>query len=189
MKADDPEELVRPAVDGTVGVIKSIKKYNKDIKRVVVTSSVAAVLNNKDAPYSYTESDWNEWATPECKEKGKEASGAAKYLSSKTEAEKAAWAECKDALELVTINPCIIYGPILHECDSPEKLNTSVAKFYGLYHGQVKESDLPGGGSDYVDVRDGACFSTFCRSKWRDKQLTYFHLPSAYQSPTPTSLR
>lgn len=36
MKADDPEELVRPAVDGTVGVIKSIKKNNADVKRVVM---------------------------------------------------------------------------------------------------------------------------------------------------------
>lgn len=72
------------------------------------TSSVAAVINNKDAPYTYTEDDWNEWAGPECKEKGKEASGAAKYLHSKTEAELAAWKECKGALELVTINPCIV---------------------------------------------------------------------------------
>lgn len=86
MKAEDPEELIRPAVDGTIGVIKSIKKNNKDIKRVVVTSSVAAILSGKDAPYTYTEDDVNERSIKECKEKGKDASPADMYMASKVRA-------------------------------------------------------------------------------------------------------
>lgn len=53
--ADDPEELIRPAVDGTVGILKSITKVNPSVKRVVITSSVAAVLEPAEPPRTFTE--------------------------------------------------------------------------------------------------------------------------------------
>lgn len=37
MNADDPDELFVPAVDGTLGVLKSIKKNNPNVQRVVIT--------------------------------------------------------------------------------------------------------------------------------------------------------
>jgi len=39
MNADDPKELFDPAINGTLGVLKSIQKNNKDVKRVVITRS------------------------------------------------------------------------------------------------------------------------------------------------------
>lgn len=36
LKADDPQELIRPAVNGTVGVLKSLTKNNPEVKRVVM---------------------------------------------------------------------------------------------------------------------------------------------------------
>lgn len=35
-KATDPEELVRPAVDGTTNILKSVGAHGKNVKRVVV---------------------------------------------------------------------------------------------------------------------------------------------------------
>lgn len=56
-------------------------------------------------------------------------------------------------------NPPLVFGPILHEVASPEALNTSVANFYKVVSGQVTEADLPGGGGNWIDVREGACLS------------------------------
>jgi nucleoside-diphosphate-sugar epimerase len=41
MNADDPKELFDPAINGTLGVLKSIQKNNKDVKRVVITRSAS----------------------------------------------------------------------------------------------------------------------------------------------------
>jgi dihydroflavonol-4-reductase len=76
----DEMELIRPAVEGTMAVLRSAHKYRA--QRVVVTSSVASVMvlprgSTKDTPF--TEADWSDVAT--C--------GA--YEKSKTMAEKAAW--------------------------------------------------------------------------------------------------
>lgn len=37
MQADDPKELFDPAINGTVGVLKSIQKNNPKVQRVVIT--------------------------------------------------------------------------------------------------------------------------------------------------------
>lgn len=36
LKATDPEELIRPAVDGTTSVLKSIAAHGNSVKRTVV---------------------------------------------------------------------------------------------------------------------------------------------------------
>ena len=68
MQADDPKELFDPAINGTVGVLKSIQKNNPKVQRVVITryahiddlvdlliySSVAAVMDARvEAPHTY----------------------------------------------------------------------------------------------------------------------------------------
>ncbi|CDZ96967.1 d-lactaldehyde dehydrogenase [Phaffia rhodozyma] len=159
LKADDPEELIRPAVDGTIGILKSITKNGSDVKRVVVTSSVAAVAGDKTAPYTYTEDDWNDVSIKIVEEKGKDADGGHKYRASKTLAEKAAWDYSKEnnvSYGLSTINPPFVFGPILHQVDKPESLNTSVANFYGILKGSKKEEDLPGPFGNWIDVREVA---------------------------------
>ena len=54
-------DLINPAVNGTVGMLKSVLKEPK-VTRVVITSSFAAVVYpTPDNPtYSFTEADWNE---------------------------------------------------------------------------------------------------------------------------------
>lgn len=100
----DENELIRPAVEGTMAVIRAVHKYK--VKRVVVTSSVAAVMyqSPKNMKVENSENDWTD--TTSC--------GA--YEKSKTLAEKAAWDYLhglpeEERFELVVINPSLILGP------------------------------------------------------------------------------
>ncbi|KAJ7186271.1 hypothetical protein GGX14DRAFT_409254 [Mycena pura] len=79
--ADDPAELLEPAIRGTVGILESARKYGTAVKRVVVTSSCAAVMTVSDQPQFLSEVE----------EKGRAASAEAKYNTSKILAERAAW--------------------------------------------------------------------------------------------------
>jgi nucleoside-diphosphate-sugar epimerase len=58
------------------------------VKRVVVTSSCAAVLQTSPNPQTFSEKDWNEKAVQQVKQLGKNASNFDKYRASKTLAEK-----------------------------------------------------------------------------------------------------
>jgi nucleoside-diphosphate-sugar epimerase len=53
----DPQELIAPAVQGSVGMLKSAKN-SPSVKRVVITSSastLASVVSPPPAPYEFTE--------------------------------------------------------------------------------------------------------------------------------------
>ncbi|KAJ7820077.1 NAD(P)-binding protein [Mycena olivaceomarginata] len=69
---DEPDELIRPAIHGTVGILQSALKHGTSVKRVVVTSSCAAVLQ----------------APKEVAELGRAAPAITKYRASKTLAER-----------------------------------------------------------------------------------------------------
>src|SRR5262249_25143372 len=102
----DPDELIVPARDGALRVIA--KSLDAGVKRIVMTSSTAAVANASrprgSAPM--TEEDWSDPAKP----------GLTPYTRSKTIAELAAWdlvRERGDAQRLATIQPSGILGPAL----------------------------------------------------------------------------
>lgn len=83
--------IYSPAVNGTVSVLKSAKD-SKSIKRIVITSSFAAVVDtSKPVPTKFTEDDWNEFSPKTLEEKGKDVSPVDAYRASKTLAERAAW--------------------------------------------------------------------------------------------------
>jgi nucleoside-diphosphate-sugar epimerase len=101
----DENEMIVPAVEGTLRVLRASK--NAGVKRLVVTSSFAAVgYGHKDPNTLITE---EEWTDPNDK-------SLSAYLKSKTLAEKAAWdfinKEGGD-LELSVVNPVGIFGPLL----------------------------------------------------------------------------
>ena len=101
----DENEMILPAVEGTLRVLRASR--NTGVKRVVVTSSFAAVgYSHKDSNTLITE---EEWTDPNDK-------SLSAYLKSKTLAEKAAWdfinTEAGD-LELSVVNPVGIFGPLL----------------------------------------------------------------------------
>ncbi|KAG8853838.1 methylglyoxal reductase (NADPH-dependent) gre2 [Tulasnella sp. 330] len=175
----DPEEIIQPTVRGTVGILSSLKKHSPYVKRVVITSSYAAILTSKkpgpgQEVATIDESDWNTLSAIEVEQKGRGAGGLQIYRASKVLAERAAWnfvEQNKDSIsfDLVTICPpmlflanCVleVYGPMLHEVNSPSSLGSSLNGFRNnvLLANKTEEELLaPANTTGYwVDVRDVA---------------------------------
>ncbi|KAF8342424.1 D-lactaldehyde dehydrogenase [Amanita rubescens] len=162
---DDPKELIEPAVNGTVGILKSAMKNAYDsVKRITVLSSCVAVMRDSVTdPLVLNENDWNDPSIEACERLGRNAPPPKKYQASKTLAEKAAWTiyrknEKNVKWDLVVINPPFVFGPILHPCSSPAELNTSAKAWYNAIvvpnsSGQSNQQ-LATTGSCYIDVRD-----------------------------------
>lgn len=58
--------------------------------------------------------------------------------------------------DISTINPPLIFGPLLHEIASASALNTSVGAFYAYLTGAKTDKDATAASGCYVDVRDVA---------------------------------
>ena len=102
---DPQRDLLDPALKGTLNVLKSCAKTGS-VKKLILTSSVAALFDEPISEHIYTENDWNE------------ASSLTRnaYHYSKTMAERAAWdfvEKNKPNFELVVINPSGVIGPSL----------------------------------------------------------------------------
>ena len=147
-RAKNPEEeLIRPAKEGTRNVLEAAKR-TPTVKRVVLTSSAAAIYGDnvdiKLAPGGlFTEKEWNVTSSAEYNP----------YPYSKTIAEKEAWAIAKeqDRWDLVTINPGWIVGPSL----SKRKDSMSIGTMIQLGDGTFK-TGVPELWNGIVDVRDVA---------------------------------
>lgn len=138
----DPErDLVVPAVEGTKNVLEACAEA-PSVKRVVLTSSMAAITDEPESDRVLTEDDWNVSSSLERNP----------YYYSKTLAERAAWSFVetrKPTWDLVVVNPFLVIGPSL----SPG-INTSNQVFVDLLGGQYPGiMNLTWG---FVDVRDAA---------------------------------
>lgn len=59
---DTKKDLLDPAIIGTTEVLKAIKKFAPSVKKVVVTSSFASILDASKGSavgHTYSEEDWN----------------------------------------------------------------------------------------------------------------------------------
>ncbi|KAI6912375.1 dihydroflavonol-4-reductase, partial [Hortaea werneckii] len=145
-------DILDPAVKGTTGILKSVKAHAPGVRRVVVTSSMAAVLDLKNPPDLYDETAWNPVSLEEA-----QSGPILAYMGSKTFAERAARdfvSREKPSFDLVTIHPPGVCGPPIHKLESLDAVNTSNHVFAGLLQGEwqgaVPDSPL----SQWVDVRD-----------------------------------
>ncbi|KDN40497.1 hypothetical protein RSAG8_08117, partial [Rhizoctonia solani AG-8 WAC10335] len=132
--ADDPQELIRPALNGTLSVLESIGKHAPGVRRVVYTSSAAAIIDeSKPLGTVFTDDNWNEFSVKEVEKNGRNA-GKHKYRASKVLAERAAWSEAErqDRWDLVAIHPAVTLGPIIHPISGPSQLNTSISMLYNI---------------------------------------------------------
>ncbi|KAF8836359.1 NAD(P)-binding protein [Paxillus ammoniavirescens] len=172
MNAVDPDELIKPAVNGTVGMLKSVlKDESTKVKRVVITSSGAAVLREEPTQLTFTEADWNTQCLEvlkKFKDEGRknEAPNMMKYRASKTLAERSAWEFVNDPenklrikWDLAVLNPPFVFGPAIHEITTPSSLNTSAAIFYNYVADGAKANAagndfLANTGTCWIDVRD-----------------------------------
>jgi nucleoside-diphosphate-sugar epimerase len=138
----DPDELIRPAVDGTRRALEAA--FAADVERVVVTSSMAAVMygHPRDRTESFTAADWTDLG-------GRELTP---YIRSKTLAEQAAWTLARERGrlgDLAVVNPGAIFGPLLD--DDPGTTGALIVRL--LRGGMPAVPDL---NLVVVDVRDVA---------------------------------
>jgi dihydroflavonol-4-reductase len=112
------------------------------VRRVVLTSSMAAITDEPPQDHALTERDWNK----------KSALARNPYYYSKTQAEMAAWRfmeEAKPGFDLVVINPFFVIGPsYTRALNESNRMLASMTK--GAFPGVL---DLTWG---FVDVRDVA---------------------------------
>jgi nucleoside-diphosphate-sugar epimerase len=135
----DPDELIVPAREGTLRVLRAALAAG--VKRTVVTSSVAAIGGGSKSPGPLTEEDWTDLDFP----------GLSPYVRSKAIAERAAWDLVREAGEperLATVNPGAILGPLLSS-DGSYSLEAIERLLKGI-------PGTPKVGFSFVDARDVA---------------------------------
>jgi nucleoside-diphosphate-sugar epimerase len=138
----DPDELIVPARDGTLRVLRA--GLDAGVERVVVTSSVAAISGGgRPVSGPLTEKNWsdpdNMQMTP--------------YARSKTIAEQAAWDFVRErgaTEKLTTVNPGAIIGPVLGDSGDRSYSLQAIERLLGGMPG------VPRIGFSFVDVRDVA---------------------------------
>ena len=87
---DYKKDLFDPAVNGTTSMMKAVKAFAPNVKRVVITSSFASVVDTSKGlrpGYTNTEADWN----PMTLEEASKSDPSNAYLVSKTLAERSGW--------------------------------------------------------------------------------------------------
>ncbi|RYD55611.1 MAG: aldehyde reductase, partial [Sphingomonadales bacterium] len=137
----DEQELIRPAVNGTLRVLRAAR--DAGVKRVVLTSSFAAIgYGHGERPAAFTEADWTDVNGP----------AVQPYMKSKMLAERAAWDFIEaegGGMELSVVNPVGIFGPALGK-----DLSTSIELVRRMMEGKLPGTpDLWFG---VIDVRDVA---------------------------------
>lgn len=136
------DEVIKPARDGTLRVLRAASQAG--VKRVVLTSAFGAVgFGYGRTDHEFTETDWSILDGP----------GVNAYYKSKTLAERAAWdfvsadANGAKAMELTTVNPVAVLGPLM---------GSNVSGSNELIR-RILAGDLPGYPDFWmpiVDVRD-----------------------------------
>jgi len=154
---DTKKDLLDPAIQGTVGVLQAAKKNAPSVKRVVITSSFASIVDGTKGTWpekTYTEADWNPMTLEDA-----ETNPTFGYRASKTFAEKAAWEfveKEKPNFDIATINPPMVFGPVKPYISSLDSMNTSNQRILNIIQGGWKSGLGPTGTYIWVDVRDVA---------------------------------
>ncbi|CAR21619.1 KLTH0B06182p [Lachancea thermotolerans CBS 6340] len=129
---DRKETYLIPATEGTKNILESTYSLGKNVKKFVMTSSLASIMDRKhfgDPNFVHTESTWN----PITWEEAENDDGNA-YCASKKLSERLAWDFVKKhekdiKFSLTTVCPPMIMGPQVFEWSlANETLNTSAEK-------------------------------------------------------------
>ncbi|KAF2827728.1 putative NAD dependent epimerase/dehydratase [Ophiobolus disseminans] len=155
----DPAPILHAAVKGTKTILNSaLLKAGPQLKTVVVMSSIASVKNMHDAPYTFTEKDWNDFAEHLCEEQGTETPGPVIYSASKAAGEKAFWQfreQKKPEFTMTSINPVFVIGPPLLAPKTVSAVGETIQSIWQVFSGVPDTQPLtmlP----QAVDVRDVA---------------------------------
>ncbi|KAJ7946957.1 tetraketide alpha-pyrone reductase 1 [Quillaja saponaria] len=142
--SDPKAEILEPAIQGTLNVLRSCKK-NPSLHRVVLTSSSSTVRARDDFD-PRVPLDESSWSSVQLCEKFQ-----IWYVLSKTLAERAAWEFCNENnIHLVTVLPTFVIGPSL-----PPDLCSTASDVLGLFKGETEKFQWHGR-MGYVHIDDVA---------------------------------
>lgn len=159
----DENEIITPAVNGTLFVFRACAQPDSTVKKVVLTSSIVAIAPEIfENGRRYTEKDWPDVKT------------LPPYPKSKALAEKAAWDFLKtrkengeSTFELAVINPGFILGPLLNKSEGTSA--TNIKKIMMREFPLCPKISIPS-----VDVRDVAL--AHIRAMTRDEAVSKRHI-------------
>lgn len=150
--ADDPNDVIKSAVDGTTSLLKSVISRGVSVKRFIYTTTSGTICSPSAEPKTFNENDWNDWAIQYCKERGADADPPSKYIASKTLAERAVWEiyeqhRAEHKWDLVVIAPPWIFGPNVYDVPNPADLNLSMIQWHRvIFKTELTHDELFNGG-------------------------------------------
>ncbi|KAF4213397.1 hypothetical protein CNMCM5878_000031 [Aspergillus fumigatiaffinis] len=157
---DIQRELLDPAIGGTIALLEAVRKSAPSVKKVIVTSSFASIINsykgNSWVDHTYSEEDWNPITLSDA-----HLNPLNGYRASKTFAERACWEFLErenPPFSLVTLCPTLMFGPVVHPLRNLDELNTSNQRIRNFMVGEYK-AEIPDTGTSFflwIDVRDAA---------------------------------
>ena len=152
---DNEKDIILPAINGTVNVLKAIKSSAPQVSKVVITSSVVTQIDGNELNSAASEDTWNSISYERAKEDGRAA-----YVGSKTFAEKAAieFVEKEHPhFTVSTVHPVLVFGPQAFDLEAKGELNITNTFISGLLNLKASEgAELPLSDGPFVDVRDVA---------------------------------
>jgi nucleoside-diphosphate-sugar epimerase len=115
--ANSPRQVYDGAVNGTRNILDSVKKAGS-VKRVVYTSSFAAISHPAPPGYVFTEKDWasdNRSGDPQWVPESIDAKGGIAYAMAKVATEQMACRIAADdgRFDVISVCPIVVLGPLL----------------------------------------------------------------------------
>ena len=166
------KQLIKRTANGVKNILTSIKDHGPNIRRVVLTSSIASCMNeqqSKDPNFVVDETKWNPDKHSSAKENPKTA-----YFYAKAAAEQEAWnfVKKKPPFSLTTILPAYTFGPQCFDEDVSDLLETSVEIVTKIFE-LNKNDPIPDEKGLFVDVRDvaSAHIQAFEKNEAQNKRL------------------
>jgi dihydroflavonol-4-reductase len=166
--ADPQRDLVAPAVEGTLNVLRVCRKA-ASVRRVVLTSSMAAVTDEPDDSRVLTDQDWNT----------RSSLTRNPYYFSKVQAERAAWdfmSRERPRFDLVVLNPFVTMGPSLGPGLNTSnrilvdlvtgtypailRLNWGIVDVRDLAHAHVRAAEVPTASGRYLCAQPAVSMRT-----------------------------
>lgn len=148
-------EIFVPAVEGTKNVLESIYLHAPQVKKLVVTSSLAALASydqNMDPNFIIDETNYNNTTMEETLKNGSNG-----YYGAKTFAERAVWDFKRNKypnFEVTMIMPSYTIGPQAFDSEvNGNQLNTTAQWVADLLKLKPEDS-IPGFLDSQIDVRD-----------------------------------
>ncbi|KAF5097553.1 hypothetical protein DV451_003768 [Geotrichum candidum] len=158
-KASSAEkDFLRPAIDGTLSILKAAKTYGVNLKKIVVTSSFAAILQVgpiEDPNFVYTEDTWSNVTYEQASD---DNNLPLAYNGSKAFAEKAAWdfmEKEKPKFSLSTILIPYVWGNPINDIGI-KNINTSNEVIANIMKLPKNTTELPQYFPYWVDVHDAS---------------------------------